>query len=244
MQYHAFWLAKGGNSVEEYEDAFAGDPARGRFALADGASESSFAGSWARLLVEDFATGPAYEPGNWLERVPNLQDQWRKQTQPGPLPWYAEAKFELGAFSTFLGLVLEKSLLGWRNRWQAVGVGDSCLFHIRADTLAHVFPLSSSKDFGGSPWLVGARNGSPDQLERKIAFAEGTWRKGDRMWLMTDSLAEWFLRRWEDGEPPWETLKTVAQGPDHSQGFQDWIQNLRKDRELRNDDVTWLAIHL
>ncbi len=39
-------LPKRGNTEDEYEDAWAVDPARGRFAVADGASETSFAGRW------------------------------------------------------------------------------------------------------------------------------------------------------------------------------------------------------
>jgi len=43
-RWRALGLPKRGHSAEEYEDAFAGDPKVGRFAVADGASESSFAG--------------------------------------------------------------------------------------------------------------------------------------------------------------------------------------------------------
>ena len=38
-------------------DRAAGDPVRGRFAVADGATESAHAGLWASLLVKDFVAG-------------------------------------------------------------------------------------------------------------------------------------------------------------------------------------------
>src|SRR6266404_6244133 len=50
LSWHAFAVPKRGNSTEEYEDAFAANPNAGRFAIADGASESSFASLWAKLL--------------------------------------------------------------------------------------------------------------------------------------------------------------------------------------------------
>ena len=44
--YRPFRLQKRGNRLDEYEDACAGDATLGRFAIADGATESSFAGQW------------------------------------------------------------------------------------------------------------------------------------------------------------------------------------------------------
>src|SRR5712691_3925370 len=103
--YAAFWAAKAGNDAADYEDAFAGDPAVGRFAVADGATESSFAAEWARLLAEDFVACRTGGADAWLKRLPAVQEQWWAVVGPKSLPWYAEAKREEGAFATFLGLV-------------------------------------------------------------------------------------------------------------------------------------------
>ena len=65
MNHLAFSLPKRRNAPEEYEDAFACDCELGRFALADGASESSFAEVWARLLVEQFVQEPLLELSAW-----------------------------------------------------------------------------------------------------------------------------------------------------------------------------------
>jgi hypothetical protein len=54
IRWRAFALHKDGNRPDEYEDAYAGNPRVGRFAVADGASESSFAALWAKLLVDGF----------------------------------------------------------------------------------------------------------------------------------------------------------------------------------------------
>src|SRR5438309_355857 len=104
LAWRAFHLPRRGHAPAEYEDAFAADPCSGRFAVADGASESSFAGRWARLLVEGFVGG-AQDPwgADWL--VP-LRRRWVEEVAPLPLPWYAEAKREQGAFATLLGVAL------------------------------------------------------------------------------------------------------------------------------------------
>ena len=54
LSWQMLHTGKAGNAEADYEDAGAGDVRRGRFAIADGASEASFAGLWAKLLVEQF----------------------------------------------------------------------------------------------------------------------------------------------------------------------------------------------
>ncbi len=77
----AYWVPKLGNSAEEYEDAFAYSATNRHFAVADGATESSFADLWAKDLVNQFVTEPpkvdrAQAPfPEWL--VP-MQQRWRE----------------------------------------------------------------------------------------------------------------------------------------------------------------------
>ena len=60
VHYAAYWLPKEGSREDEYEDAFApaqaADDAPSEFlcAVADGATETSFSGLWAQLLVEAY----------------------------------------------------------------------------------------------------------------------------------------------------------------------------------------------
>src|SRR4051812_41117456 len=106
IPWRAFHVAKHGNSHDEYEDAFAADAETGRFAIADGASESSFAGLWARLLVQGFVHPVLTDgPPDWLAP---LRKRWAKEVDALELPWYAEEKREQGAHATFLGVLLKK----------------------------------------------------------------------------------------------------------------------------------------
>src|SRR5262245_28195785 len=115
LRWQALHLPKRGHSAQEYEDAFAADCAAGRFALADGVSESSFAREWAGLLVESFVRSP----GRWSEWLPGARQRWREQVGGRELPWYAEFKLEQGAHATLLGLAFAGPA-----GWDAWAVGD------------------------------------------------------------------------------------------------------------------------
>ena len=63
--YEAMWIQKAGSPEEEYEDAFwprrsvSGESRQKEtFAIADGATESSFSGVWAKQLVRRILSGP------------------------------------------------------------------------------------------------------------------------------------------------------------------------------------------
>jgi hypothetical protein len=219
---------KHGHSADEYEDAFAADPQAARFAVADGASESSFAGLWARLLVEGFVRPVAH----WLTAA---RHSWAARVDGRPLPWYAEAKRDAGAFATLLGLVLTDG------HWHSLAVGDSCLFQVRQDRLIEAFPLRGSVEFGNRPRLIGSR---PPIATDQEAHAEGRggWQPGDRFLLMTDALAHWFLCRHEAGDRPWLELTRFPTGPAASAAFAEWVGDRRRRDGLRNDDVTLVLI--
>ena len=239
--YRAFSLPRRGNTPEEYEDAFDADPAVGRFAVADGATESAFAQSWARLLVEDFVRHMEAEPQSWADRLPAIQERWQAAVGKEPLPWYVKDKFRRGAFATFLGL----TILGTGDgavEWRAVAVGDACLLHTRTTELLIAFPVSGSEQFDNYPNLVGSRMAAEHVREKLSVQACGDARPDDRLWLMTDALAQCCLAKHEAGDEPWEVLESLRLSPEGDTEFVRWIEAMRDDGGLRNDDVTLLAI--
>jgi Protein phosphatase 2C len=236
-------MPRHGHSVEECQDASAANADRGRFAVADGASESPHAALWASLLVDAFVRSPDTGLGceNWL---PAVQQHWAASVTPGPeqqpLPWYLEAGVKQGAFATFLGLVVtpDPNASGNLWLWEALAVGDSCVFQTRGDILLQAFPVARSVDFDNTPWLVCSR-GSPRQWGD---VRQGVGRPNDRLWLMTDALAQWFLAQAERGGQPWRPIDELFHQPDAETVFSDWIGDLRRSRQLRNDDVTLLRV--
>ncbi len=274
MNVFKFRLQKRGNAPDEYEDAEAVDESAGRFAVADGATESSFAREWAAVLAKGFVGLPPLDrPSSWfrsssenkrrceVDWLPPLQDRWLNECGGRDLPWYAEMKFDQGAFATFLGIAFEQrktrpQLEGRRSdvaieqrkkrrrlegRWSAVAVGDSCLFQIRNDRLLSKFPLHTSADFDNSPQLLGSRT-PLEQAGKRVRVEDGRWRMGDVFMLATDALAQWFMRKNEAEETPWKLLLALKDKPQQQEAIEVWIDGLRDRHEIRNDDVTLIII--
>jgi len=246
IQYWQFKLPKHGESAADCEDAAAAEPVRRRFAIADGASGSSYSGLWARMLVDEFVrtTRPWY---SWL---PEIQVRWASavasRINGKPAPWFVESRLDQGAFSTFLGLVIEEPT--WKGkkirRWRVRAIGDSCLFQVRQNRLVKALPLARSSDFGNTPWLVGSRVLNDRSLGQKAALHKGEWRPDDRIWLTTDALAQWFLQECEAGRRPWQSFDSVLTAAAPERAFAACIEELRARNDLRNDDVTLLAVCL
>jgi hypothetical protein len=237
LDWRGFSLAKQGNAAGEYEDAFAAEPGLGRFAVADGASESSFAGEWAKELTEGFVADPV-QPGGWAEWLPPVRERWLAAVGTGGLPWYAQQKLDDGAFATLLGLEIELAPKETGYPWRAAAVGDACLFHLRGGELLLSFPMEDASAFGTRPALVGsrARNAGEPTGDEWLA---GRARRGDRFLLMTDALAQWFLTDVETGGRPWESLTELTEPT-----FPEWVEKKRSARALRNDDVTLLLVEV
>lgn len=226
-----FWTPKRGNSGDEYEDAFWPrepldiDSKLLRFAVADGATETSFAGSWARILTRAYCRDQFAEK-KIRKHLPQLEQQWQSSIERTSLPWYAEEKLSHGAFATLLGLTL------WDGEWQSTAIGDSCLFQVRNGQVMTAFPMTCAEDFNNRPRLLSSNKRNWNDELTQIARARGTWQKDDVFYLMTDALACWFLRE-----------KAAAAVVDRAYSEAGWIESLR-DEGMRNDDVTLLRITL
>lgn len=230
LTWLAYHLAKDGNTASEIEDAYAADAETGRFAVADGASESAFASEWARLLTESFVASP----GAWSRWLGTARERWLEGLRDRELPWYLEEKFEQGAFATLLGVAIAPPDSD-RGCWIAEAVGDCCLFQVRRDRLLKAFPVSRAADFSSRTTLLGSR---PSPVRTPRLRLRGHWQPDDRLLLMTDALAQWFLVEVERGGLPWQPLELLAD----EEAFADWLTNLRKRGEVRNDDVTVLQV--
>jgi hypothetical protein len=229
-RWRALRLPKDGHTDAEYEDAWAADPATGRFVVADGASESAFSGLWARLLTEGFLA--ARRPRCLTDWLGDARQRWLTEVMGLELPWYAEIKREEGAFATLVGVGVG------RGRWHAVAVGDSCLIRVRNQERVRAFPLRVFSDFDNQPALIGSRGTA--SLEPR--YATGTLLPGDRLLLLTDALAEWFLRSYEHGSRPWDDLAPLLLADRPEEDFAAWAAERRGQGALRNDDVTVLSI--
>src|SRR5579871_3237403 len=249
VSFEAFLLPKSGNSTAEYEDAFWPTKSicrreRRKFccAIADGATETSFSGLWAKLLVQAYCKHE--RPDDFLATLPALQIQWQGVVNSRPLPWYAERKAQSGAFAAFLGLQVIENLDDSEMccKWQAFAVGDACLIHMRGHNLIASFPFSSPGQFGYHPYLIGSHPHSEDRLEAFAQTTFGEGRAGDTLYLMTDALAHWFLSRQEEGH--YDDLQEIK--TQHE--FDNLVKRERLERDakgyptMRNDDMTLIRL--
>jgi hypothetical protein len=238
LRWRALRLPKSDLSAAENEDAWAADPAAGRFAVADGASESAYAGLWAQLLAEGFVA--ARRPRDFAGWLDGPRDGWAAGVMGPELPWYGEIKRAEGAFATLLGVDVRPAAPGRPGRWWAAAVGDTCLVRVRGGRLVRAFPVERSSEFGNEPHLIGSRGGSPAVPQ----YACGPLRGGDCLLLMTDALAHWFLQAHERGERPWEVVMLLLSAGRPEEVFTTWVEAMRAAGGLRDDDVTLLAIEL
>ncbi len=236
LYWRVLSLPKRGNTESENEDAWAAHAEMGRFALADGASESAFARLWARLLTEAFVA--AKRPTDLARWLAAARRRWSQEVADLELAWYAEMKRDEGAFATLLGLTVRPPTAERPGRWQAVAVGDTCLMTVRDGRLLKTFPVRQASDFSSQPDLIGSRDGSAPKLKRAV----GSLLPGDRLFLMSDARAEWFLRAHERGSSPWEAALPLLAIADPEEDFTVWVEELRATDGLRDDDATLLIL--
>ena len=247
------WLSKAGNGPEEYEDAFRvaypkpiGVSGCGvaRVAVSDGASESAFAREWANALTDAFVARPPGLCGLtedslevWL--LP-AQEAWHSGVPWDRLPWHGEAKARAGAFATLLGLTIGAAPdSSGRLAWQALAVGDSCLFVVRDDRLWLSFPLEDASQFDNSPALICSNPDNVRDLWEDVSLHSGECAAGDLFILASDALACWFLARSAAGEKPWESLAALK-----GSGWDAWVGEQRREGLMRNDDTTLVVIEV
>lgn len=236
---------KRGNTERECEDAGRVTGAEVVLAaVADGASESLLAGQWADLLTASLLDHAGEDAAVLRDRdrfAAALADAGRawqawladyvaaREADGRPIAWYEQPKLDRGPHATVLAARFAA------DRWDAAALGDSCLFHVRDERLECAFPLDHAEHFDNSPPLVNALNQDTDLLARHVRTASGRTRPGDAFFLCTDAVAEWFLREAARGGRPWRVLRGFA--ADHD-GFAAWLDTVRREGLMRNDDVT------
>lgn len=232
-------VPRSGSGEGEYEDAVAIEAEDWPVctAVADGATESVFAGAWAECLARDLVKRRATTSDALREAVAEGQSAWRAtvrdRTEEGP--WYVSAKAAEGAFATVLGLSLHAD-----GQWRAVSVGDCCLFHVRDGGLLQSWPFETADPFTNRPTLISSRSNQPVPPPETTS---GTWQPQDAFLLATDAVAAWLL-----GDTVSETSEASI-GPSDATGwnqeeFQRIVGTARKEGTLHDDDATLLVVRV
>lgn len=245
-----FHQPKNGNAENEYEDAFDYKEKNDNennvvlAAIADGATESSFAADWAKMLVKCYVEKAFKNVPDIQKQIESLSKDWYTIINR-PLPWYGERKARMGAYSTFLGVeILSDTSFTDSGKWEAIAIGDSCLFHIRDDSLQMAFPIKKSEYFNNSPCLISSNLRNNRSCWSNVIIQNGAWHAGDIFILATDALAAWFIHIHETGGHPWDDLLAFVNDSGKNNGFETWLNEKRTSSSIMNDDVTCLLIKL
>jgi hypothetical protein len=157
------------------------------------------------------------------------------------LSWFAEEKALVGSFAAFAGMKLSHVDGGWR--WAAIAVGDTCLFHLRKQSVVTALPLNDPAGFGSAPVLLPSNNPDRALVRSSIVAGKGAAVAGDELMLMSDAISAWFLNRaGVEGAWPLEFFKALQQGDEDR--ISATIESERSQGRLKDDDVSILHIWL
>ena len=246
-------LPKSGSSREEYEDGFGVSESKGRFAVADGATEAFDAGAWARRLAESWANES--EPGQswtnvdvepprtpeeflrWAELCGEAWDyDWRARRA---LPWYAEEKRRDGSFAAFVGIEFVKTEKGLM--WHAAAIGDSCLLRVRGGELIEAMPLDDHRLFNSTPRLVPSVAAGNRLTTSDVCIRHGHAEPEDFYWLLSDAMAAWCLRALTEDRARFAEFERVSLSNER-EAFERFVETERNSDRLRDDDITFICI--
>lgn len=221
-------LPKEGSSDADNEDAAATAPQKGVIAVSDGASSSFASNVWSRALVAAaVARDGALDHEYVSSIVASAGEVWAAHHASVEVPWWAQEGLRRGAYATLLVVRIG----GDGRQWQAIAVGDSCLFHLRQGSdgwsLVDAFPVTAAGDFGSHPDLLG----SVDHEVRGLRAREGTLQPGDVLVAATDAVSEWLLR-----DP---RRFQLAAGAD-TESIAQQVRAARVADEMVNDDATFV----
>jgi hypothetical protein len=252
-----FMQVKSNDLPVNCEDACAASADETRFALCDGTSSSSLPRPWATLLAQQWVKQPLHDINaatlaQWLEEprqrwkawvyetwLPTLNSRNRATGSPPLSISRAHEVVKNGAFSTFLGVTVDRKM----GEWWATAIGDTCLFVFHSNATAwqlqYSFPLQSLREFNDTPPSINSHSGSNvDMLLRHVRQAHGACRGGDVLVMATDAMAAWFLKQIEQGASEWQMLQSL----NDTRRFAQLVDTQRYRGQLHDDDVTLIVI--
>lgn len=242
------------------EDACYSKPEFGLIAIADGLSNgSTLTYYWADLLVKNFCELNKLKPCEYIRNhtedwLQPLQKQWKKQysstisqlKQSNQNAWIPlvtpQAQRKAKGAATFAALQAMPFDEGKPGKWEAIAVGDSCVFQFRQTDenieLISRFPLMKSEEFSSKTGGITSR---PDMsIVGGLIYATGEYHVGDIFITATDALSEWLLRNYEEGKEDWKNLLLIQEDAE----FKEMVSDLLQKKEIVFDDTTFCRMKI
>ncbi|AFY83370.1 protein phosphatase 2C domain-containing protein [Oscillatoria acuminata] len=241
VEIRRFQIPKQGLTEAECEDksALSSTEGRLRVAVADGATESLFSDIWAELIVNSYV-----DKGAEIFNIGSLQSLSQAflhtaskliLQMPETRHWFMYEKLERGSHVTFVAAEFYNP-----ETMEVLAVGDSCIFWRNEENgNVEMLPELSAEDFGVFPASICSLQKTWQNLESKIVKKEVHLHNGFQVILCTDALACWLVKALQQDPFVWEKLFQLSD----SISFTNFIDSLRSQKEIRNDDVTLVLIH-
>ncbi|MEM2971502.1 MAG: hypothetical protein QW270_03670 [Candidatus Bathyarchaeia archaeon] len=252
VQLKSFYMQKLGNEPSDYEDSFYYDLNKGKFAIADGASECCFAKIWATLLTESFVKSDLslfsfknFSSDVWRKVSHGFlsiaQKEWVNKINWENLKWNVFEKAKKGAFASFLGLEIRKKRFKERYsyKWRAIAVGDCCLLRVKSQKLVDSFPVTDSANFGSMPPMLSSISSSKALNEAKVYGKLGEIESGDMMILATDGITKWIMQESKINKQIFRDLVSLE-----SSELNSYFERLIESGKMKNDDITVIILSL
>jgi hypothetical protein len=253
ISWFSYSITKAGNTEVENEDAVFPEAGVGQnghgelatFIVADGATQTSFSGLWAKCLINSCSQTNLSE-FNFYRAVSKAQAEWQNSLHGIELPWHAQQKFQQGAFSALAWLEIHYFPLhpAYAFSWRALAVGDCCLFIARNKEIYLSLPLQDQSEFLNTPVLIPSISEKMESIKGKVQTARGSLVMGDQLILASDAISAWIMRRSQADRLEFLNMVKSIKSARNDSGFSNWINILRKKSELKNDDTSLILIEL
>lgn len=231
-------------SAEQYIDCadnYAVNKSSHRFSVSDGVSKSFFPKVWSEILVTQFVERTDLKQ---TELIKVCQEEWQKRIdeivksfETDPTKWSTRTLYNRKepALATFVGLQFFEN----EKKWSAWARGDSFLFFVPEgfkDYQNELIKLSSKPEpivFDNFPdYFTSIGDSHKGRAKEKSSnLRNGTF------YLMTDALAEWFIKEGENAICKITVWKSQTD-------FERFITQAIEENQLTNDDCAILCIEL
>ena len=243
-----FFTHKEGETAQDYQDSSAAGHSLRRYAVADGAGQSFLPAPWASFLVEGFCkrNDPTnldlFKTKDWVNWLTPFQAAWQQEADKvaqnsAPEKYYIRNRYHRKdpAGATFAGIEFFEA----ENKWQAMIIGDSCIFHVYGDQV-QIYLLQDESQFNFYPECF-LSNALKERFQPTF-IGEKKYEPNDLFLLATDALSKWIIR--EAKSTDWSrTVQRLLDLKDEA-GFLAFVQSARHDphRPMENDDVTLMIL--
>lgn len=244
IKIKSFLDHKRGVSYWDGADRSAMNLERGRFAVADGVSQSFLPNLWAEILCDSFVNSDAEAEEDWIGNYSKSQlaadcQLWRERSEETLKNANDDEAFLLQlskdeykyAGSTLAGIVIKGHSLFYNV------LGDSCLFVFDKEKkkLASYSTINEQEGFTTAPDYFFSAG--------KVV---GQWKHGSiplkpgYVMLMTDALSEWLTKEYAENPALLEQLWAL----DSHEAFMELVENARETDAMKDDDVALMMLQI